>query len=148
MLFGSLFVYVNKRKVKILYTILVVILVIFSLQKNPLLESPHNQLKRTQEVTKFVIAQSENKPFNFALIAEHNYDSAYQFYFDLYGHKPKQVPFDKTGQLFVVCEDKVCEPVGHPKYEIAAFGWTKIESVKDFEGVKVFKLIHNPEEKN
>ena len=76
-------------------------------------------------------------------VAERNYDSAYQFYLDVYNHKPKQVPFEITDQLFVVCEDKVCEPINHPKYEIAAFGWAKIESVKDFEGVKVFKLVAN-----
>lgn len=127
------------------FFLLFLILVVVNLQKNPLLEPPHRQLQRTQEVAKFVIKETQNKPFNFALIAERNYDAAYQFYLDEYGHKPGQLPFEKTDQLFVVCEDKVCTPVGHPKYEIASFGWTKIESEKDFEGIKVFKLVQNPE---
>lgn len=122
------------------------ILVVVNLQKNPLLKEPNRQLQSTQIVSRFVIEQAAGKPFNFALIAERNYDAAYQFYLDEYGHKPMQLPFDKTDQLFVVCEDKICNPVGHPKYEIAAFGWTLIESEKNLNGVKVYKLIHNPQE--
>ena len=75
---------------------------------------------------------------------EHNYDSAYQFYLEQFGHTPKKVPAEKTDQLFVVCEDSVCQPTTSPKYEIAAFGWTAVESEQDFNGVKVYKLIHNP----
>ena len=96
-------------------------------------------------MAKFIISQTGDKPFNFALIAERNYDAAYQFFLDQYGHKPGQLPFEKTEQLFVVCEDKICEPVGHSKFEISAFGWSKIEWQKESSGVKVFKLVHNPE---
>lgn len=128
------------------FFLLFLILIVVNLRINPLLGNPHRQLQRTKEISKFVIEQSSNKPFNFALLAERNYDDAYQFYLEEFGHKSKQLPFEKTGQLFVVCEDKVCNPIGHPKYEIAAFGWAIIESEKDVAGVKVFKLIHNPEE--
>ncbi len=130
----------------VLILFLVVALTVINLERSPLKAAPNNQLFRTQDIAKFVIAQANNKPFNFALIAEHNYDSAYQFYLDLYGNKPKVVPVEITDQLFVVCEDKICQPVGHPKYEIAGFGWTKIEMEQDFAGVKVFKLIHNPDQ--
>ncbi len=123
------------------------VIAIINLQRSPLLKPPNNQLQKTQDVTRFVIAQSADKPFNFALIAKSNYDAAYQFYFEQFNHKPKQVPFDITEQLFVVCEDPICEPINHPKYEIAAFGWSKIESVKEFGGVKVYKLIHNRPDK-
>lgn len=152
LLFGALFalnLQVSKKYQQLFKGVLIILavfLIFTNLQKSPLLLPPNNQLQRTKDVSQFIIRESSNKPFNFALIAEHNYDAAYQYYLDLYGHKPKQVPFDKTEQLFVVCEDKVCQPVGHPKYEIAAFGWTKISDEKDFEGVKVFILIHNPEE--
>ena len=98
------------------------ILIVANLQINPLLQNPNRQLQRTQEVSKFVIKESGDKPFNFALLAERNYDAAYQFYLDQYRHNPKQLPFEKTDQLFVVCEDAVCNPVGNAKYEIAAFG--------------------------
>jgi 4-amino-4-deoxy-L-arabinose transferase-like glycosyltransferase len=123
--------------------ILVALITYFNLAKSPLLVPPNNQLERTNKIADFIIEQSEGKPFNFALIAKHNYDAAYQFALDVKGHKPLQVPFDITDQLFVVCEDPICEPINHPKYEIAAFGWAKVERQEEFQGVKVFKLVHN-----
>lgn len=127
-----------------LTAILIAIIATLNLQKNPLKSPPNNQLSRTQNVARFIISQSENKPFNFALIAKNNYDSAYQFYLDIYGHRPKYLLEEITSQLFVVCEDPLCQPIGHPKYEIAAFGWAKIEKEQDFAGVKVYKLVANP----
>ena len=129
-----------------LFLLMVVGLILVNLSNSPLLKSPNKQLKRTQEVAKFIIQESQNKPFNFALIAGHNYDAAYQFYLGEYGHKPGQLPFDQTEQLFVVCEDSECKPVGHAKYEIAAFGWTTSEWEKDVQGVKIYKLIPNPDQ--
>jgi 4-amino-4-deoxy-L-arabinose transferase-like glycosyltransferase len=153
LMFGSIINLINSidskkvnQYVRGAFFLLFLILVVLNLQKNPLLKEPNRQLQSTQVISKFVIEQAGGKPFNFALLAERNYDAAYQFYLDEYGYKPKQLPFEKTDQLFVVCEDKVCNPVGHAKYEIAAFGWAMIESEKDFNGVKVYKLIHNPEE--
>lgn len=133
-----------KRYWGILIFILVMALIVLNLQKNPLQYAPQNQLGRTQDVAKFIISQTGGKDFNFALLAKNNYDSAYQFYLDIYGHKPKQVPFAVTDQLFVVCEDAVCDPTYNPKYEVAAFGMSKIDWVKEFDGVKIYKLSHNP----
>lgn len=143
LLFGSL-ISLRKKWVVGGVVLLSLILAFLNLSKNPLLLPPNNQLERTQNIAQFVIEQSQNKPFNFALLAKNNYDAAYQFYLDVYGHKPKQVPFDITEQLFVVCEDSECRPVGHHKYEIAAFGWAKIEQETKIYGVRVFKLVHNP----
>lgn len=128
------------------FFLLFLVILTANLKISPLKKEPLRQLQNTKIVSDFVIDEAGGKPFNFALIAERNYDAAYQFFLDQAGHKPAQLPFENTGQLFVVCEDKVCNPVGHAKYEIAAFGWTKIESEKEFNGVKVFKLIANPEE--
>lgn len=134
----------NKQIIYVSLTIILVFLTIVNFQKSPLRYPPNNQLKRTQQVAKFVIDQAQGEPFNFALLAQRNYDSAYQFYLDLYKHKPLQVPFDKTDQLFVVCEDEICQPINNPKYEIAGFGWAKIVDEQNIYGVKVFKLVHNP----
>ena len=143
LLLGSLAIF-KKRWVLISLGVLVMVLTVINLQKNPLLHPPNRQLQRTQGITEFVIEQSGGKPFNFALIAKNNYDSAYQFYLDQYGHKPKQVPFEKTDQLIVVCEDSVCDVVNHPKYEVAGFGMSKIDYSKEFLGVKVYRLVVNP----
>ncbi|MCL4366102.1 glycosyltransferase family 39 protein, partial [Patescibacteria group bacterium] len=124
--------------------VLLVVLTVVNLEKTSIFKPANNQLYRTQEVAKFIIQQSQDRDFNFALLAQRNYDSAYQFYLDRYGHKPKIAPFDITDQLFVVCEDEVCDPVHSPKYEIAAFGWSKIEQIQQLYGVKLYKLVHNP----
>ena len=124
--------------------ILITGLAFVNLEKNPLLVAPQNQLRKTQNVAKFIIEKSKEQEFNFALIAKSNYDSAYQFYLDLYGHKPKVVPMDKTTQLFVVCEDSVCDPTHSAKYEVAAYGYSKIDWMENYEGVKIYRLIPNP----
>lgn len=144
LLLGASFVFIKNNYLKVTFLLLIILLTIVNLQKNPLRFAPNNQLGRTQDVARFIVRMSNNKPFNFALLAKNNYDSAYQFYLDKFGHKPKQVPFEITDQLFVVCEDPECAPINNPKYEIAAFGWAKIEREEEFSGVKVFKLVHNP----
>ena len=138
------FVYLKNRLVNIGLIVLVLVLAVVNFSQSPLKDPPQNQLYRTQEIAKYVISESGEKPFNFALIAKSNYDAAYQFYLDLYGHSPKQVPFDITDQLFVVCEDPVCDPTHAAKQEISHFGWSKIEKTSEFMGVKVYKLVHNP----
>lgn len=140
---GSVSILANKWKI-IMMVILIIILGFFNLQKNPLLYPANNQLARTEEVSKFIIEEAGNKPFNFALISERNYDSAYQYFLDLYGYKPKVVPIDVTDQLFVVCEDVVCNPTNNSKYEIAGFGMSKIDTLDIVDGLKVYKLIANP----
>lgn len=142
--FLAAFIKLIPKKFSIITAIfLVIILGLVNLQKNPLFYPPNKQLQRTQKVAKRIIEQADNQPLNFALIAEHNYDAAYQYYLDLYGHKAKEVPFDITDQLFVVCEDKICQPTTSPKYEIAAFGWSKIINEEAIDGIKLFKLTHN-----
>lgn len=142
--FGSFKVY-QKPFFNIGLTISIVLLTAVNLQKNPLLYPPNNQLKKTQAVAEFIIQKTNNKDFNFALIAQSNYDSAYRFYLDLYNHKPKEVPLEKTDQLFVVCEDRICDPTHNPKYEVAAFGLSKVNWMEEFEGVKIYRLIANPD---
>lgn len=146
LLLGSIAVVkiVPRKITNIFLIILVISLTYVNFQKSPLNFPPNNQLKRTIDVAKFIIDQSIGKDFNFALLAKNNYDSAYQFYMGQLGYKPKQVPFDKTDQLFVVCEDEICDPTHSPKYEVAAFGWSKIDWMKEYAGVKIYRLVPNP----
>lgn len=149
LLFGSLISFVKKGNplkgvITIMVAILFIFLVIANIQKSPLKNPPNNQLRRTQDIAKFIIRKSGGQDLNFALLSKNNYDAAYQFYLDMYGHKAKQVPAEVTDQLFVVCEDPVCDPTHSPKYEIAGYGWSKIDWQEDFEGVKIYRLIPNP----
>ncbi len=150
LLFGSLAsVRISTTKIvrwiiNISLILLLIVLTVVNLQKNPQQFPPNNQLKKTEDVARFIIDKSSRQPFNFALLAKNNYDSAYQYYLDLYGYKPRQVPVEKTQQLFVVCEDQICDPTHSPKYEVAAFGWSKIDWQEDRFGVKIYRLIANP----
>lgn len=149
LLFGSLISFVKKGNplkgvITIMVAILFIFLVIANIQKSPLKNLPNNQLKRTQDIAKFIINKSGGQDLNFALLSKNNYDAAYQFYLDMYGYKAKQVPAEVTDQLFVVCEDPVCDPTHSPKYEIAGYGWSRIDWQEDFEGVKIYRLIPNP----
>ncbi len=130
---------------RLILGIVIGFIVLINLQNSPLKNPPNNQLVKTQEIAKYVIEQAGGKPFNFALIAKSNYDSAYQFYLDVYGYKPKQVPFDITDQLIVVCEDPICDPVTNAKQEISHFGMTKVDEQSEYMGVRVYKLIHAEE---
>lgn len=135
------------KKWQLLITVtMLLILGYFNLRINPLLSSPNRQLQKTQEIARFIIQKAEGQPFNFALLAQNNYDPAYLFYLYLYGHQPKQLPAEKTDQLFVVCEDPSCQPIYSSKYEVAAFGWSQVNAEYELNGVKIYQLIHNPKE--
>lgn len=122
---------------------LAILIAVLNFGRFPFRYPPDNQLQRTQQIAKFIIQQSNNQPFNFALLSQNNYDAAYQFYLIQDGYAPKKLPFDITNQLFVVCEDPVCQPTTSSKYEIVAFGWTKVDQEFNIDGVKVYKLAHN-----
>lgn len=138
----------QKNKIGMVVSVIIILgLMILNLLQTPVRSAPNKQLERTQKIAQIVISQTQSRPYNFALIAKNNYDAAYQYYLDLFGAKPEQVDFVQTEQLFVVCEDPVCEPVGHPKSEIARFGFAKIGQRWDISGVKLFKIVKNPEGK-
>ena len=140
----------NFKKIKIgilMVTLVLAFLTFLSIKDSPLRYPPNNQFGRTQEIAEFIVEKSEDNPFNLALIAERNYDDAYAFFLEIWGYKPIKIePLNLeetiTDQLFVICEKIPCEPINHPKAEIAMFGWVKIEQKWDFKGVKVYKLIH------
>lgn len=99
------------------------------------------QLNRTREVVNFIIEKSNNAPFNFALISDHNYEDPYTFFFEVKSVKPVPTHEKIEDQLFVVCEGS-CNPIGHPKWEVASFGWAKIGEEWQLDGRKVYKLVH------
>jgi len=127
------------------------LLIFINFANFPLKSEPNYQLKKTKFITEEVIKLSEDRPFNFALMAKNNYDDAYEYFLDLQGHKPvvidnQNLDLTITDQLFVVCEDEICQPLGYPKWEIAGFskekGLALIDKEWKFEGIRLFRLIH------
>ncbi len=124
-------------------------LVVINLMVSPLGKEPNNLLRRSINVTDVIKKESGGKPFNIAVIADNNYEAAYEYFLlnDNYPvtHIDAQVPSTITDQLFVVCElipNEKCDPVHSPKAQIASFGWSKIESSWNIDGAVLYKLVH------
>lgn len=134
---------------KIISVVIFLILLVLNFANSPLITPPGKQMEHTAEITKKIISESENKPFNLGMIAKQNYDAGYRYFLEKSGNKAVEIDAQRssetiTDQLFVVCEEKDCQPINHPQAEIANFGWVKIENVWEFPwGVKLFKLVHN-----
>lgn len=131
-------------RLKIINALILVGLCYLSLSQTPILFSPNRQMERTAAVSKFIQDKSGGQPFNLALVAEHNYDAAYRYFLDVNSAPYYTIHQKIADQLFVICEEK-CEPIGHPLWEIASFGWAKVDERWDFPwGVTLYKLVHNP----
>ncbi len=123
-------------------------LLVLNLAHSPLRYGPNNQLAHTQLVADFIKEKSSDQPFNLALISSSNYDASYRYFLELNDAQYYTIHEKLADQLFVVCETKPCKPIGHNLWEIAAFGWAKIDATWDFDhGVTLYRLVHNPEGK-
>ncbi|KKU03469.1 MAG: hypothetical protein UX99_C0024G0004 [Candidatus Amesbacteria bacterium GW2011_GWB1_47_26] len=119
-------------------------LLLANISNFPLRFSPNNQLAHTQEIAGFIKEQASGQPFNLALIAKRNYDKGYVYFLDIQKAPYYTIHQKLSDQLFVICEDPVCEPINNPLWEIAAFGWAKIDRQWEFPwGTKLFRLVHN-----
>jgi 4-amino-4-deoxy-L-arabinose transferase-like glycosyltransferase len=142
------------KKGKLLYGvvisgILTLALIIFNLTNNPFKNEPNRQKDQIKRIAEFVISKTDNKPFNFALITPGNSDHGYRYYMEIMGRKPITIENDAvdpqrrtvTEQLIVVCEQRDCEPLGHPLYEVAGFGPATRAGEWTLPQVDVYKLV-------
>lgn len=112
---------------------------------------PNKMIDQTKTISDFVLSKTEGKPYNFALLTSSNSDSAYRYFFKLENRDPIMIipphvdPERKsvTDQLFVICENLPCKPLGHPLWEIAGFGQADLSAEWDVSVVKVYKLVHH-----
>lgn len=111
---------------------------------------PNRLIEQTNIIADAVIKSAGGKQFNFALVSQSNSDHAYRYYLEIKGHPPTSLEENVTDQLIVLCEQKECEPLGHPLWEIAGFGRAEIvevHSLADY-GFKIYTLIHHESSKN
>ncbi len=152
-LFGGLCEHLlDKAKLRGLWLVgtIIIIIAAFNLTQNPLKYAPNKQLERSNKVTDEIITKANGQPFNFAVIAERNYEDAY-----LYFLKIKKAPLLEIDpqianetiakELYVVCEmpEGKCDPTHNSKAQVANFGWSKIEDQWNSYGVTIYKLIHS-----
>jgi len=129
-----------------------VLLIWASWVNNPLKGGPNRQLQRTVAVARKVEEEAEGKEFNLAVIAERNYEDAYQYFLEKWGTGVTDIDplnYEETvgEELYVVCEmsEDKCDPTHNAKAEVANFGWSKIDRQWEVEGTQVYRLIHSNE---
>lgn len=149
LLLGGLTEQIQKTKYRWLVILALLVLGYANFKEDPLRYPPNMQLKRAMDVAEKVIKISGGEKFNFALIAESNYDSSYRYFLDLWDSKVVTIDAQNTKdtiakQLFVVCETpkEKCDPTHNAKAEIANFGWSKIENEQTVFGTTLYKLVH------
>ncbi len=138
-----------KSKIVNLFIILgILYLVSINLKASPLMQTPNNQMKRSEDVANKIIELANGEKFNIAVVAERNYEGGYQYFLEKNRAKiveiDAQIPDTITKQLFVICEmEKTkCNPTNSPKAQVASFGWSKIDSEYEVDGVIIYKLSH------
>ena len=139
----------EKKGGKYMITGGLLILSFFAYSHSPLKIPPNNLMGNTKQISKFVFDHTQGNKYNFALIAGKNSDHAYRYFLEVWGRKPTEIenpekdPERKTveDQLLVVCEEKVCQPLGHPLWEIAGFGRAEIVDEWPVSTAKVFRLV-------
>ena len=85
----------------------------------------------------FIIAETGNKPFNFAIISGNNSDHAYTYFMKLKGKDPMEIKdYEQdpqrdsvTNQLFVVCESLPCFPLKDYVWKIAFLVKLKLKDI-------------------
>lgn len=131
----------------------IILLAIFTvnIQGVPFRYEPNRQVNQMRTIAKFVFDKTDNKPYNFALIADGNTDHAYRYFFTIWNKPPITILDPEkdpkrtsvTDQLFVVCESPLpCYPLGNSLWEIAGFGRADIAGHWKVSVVEVYKLIH------
>jgi 4-amino-4-deoxy-L-arabinose transferase-like glycosyltransferase len=131
-------------KLKFFAYLLILSAALFSLWENPFRYAPNRQVQTTQAIVDSIINDSQNQPFNLALLAKQNYDDTYRYFFFLADAPLKDAHSKITDQLYVICEpwQIECQPINHPQWQIASFGWAKIDKQWVINGITVFRLIH------
>lgn len=120
-------------------------LLALEIMNSPLWQAPNNQLAHTRQVADFIEREAGGNNFNLALLSKSNYDMSYRYFLPEETTHLRTMHEQITGQLFVICEQETCQPIGNPLWEIASFGWGKIDRQWEFPwGVKLFRLVPNP----
>ena len=152
LLTGNLLAFlIEKRRVFVVVsTVSIICLVAINFINSPLRKFPNYQYEQVKMISEFILDKAGNKPFNFALITGGNSDHAYRYIFEIRGKKPVTIQIPEvdpgrktiTDQLFVICEEIPCNPVGHPLWEVAGFGRGETAGEWQVSVLKVYKLVH------
>lgn len=114
--------------------------------KNPLNFHPNKQMQRSMNVAREVDKISAGQRYNFAVIADSNYEAGYEYFLRLYKspfvYADHKDPGTLAEILVVVCEkvEDKCDPTHSPKAQVANFGWSKVVDKFVIDGIIIYKL--------
>lgn len=136
----------RKNIFKLIFISFTIFAVVLFLNREFWTSLPNRLLDQTANVADFVIQKAGGKPYNFALMSEHNSDQAYRYFLEIKGAKPVDLETMVTDQLLAVCESKKCAPLGYPSWEIAGFGRAEVQGEWELPniGIHVIRLTHWP----
>ncbi len=129
---------------KILVIIFFICFVFFNSQKYYFLfNSPSNQILHAKKVADFLAEKIENKPFNIATWPVEFFEDSYLYFLELKNLKPAdRQKVEITDQMFVLCAKEPCQIINSPSWNISMFGKAKIDKIWEYEGLKIYKLVH------
>lgn len=150
LLMGGIMQEFSKKKIGMIISgVLILVLLGVNLKNSPFKDGPSRQLWRAEAVSEKILSEAKSKRFNLAVLAEQNYEDGYRYFLEVGGADVLHADiWNKSGsvadELWVVCEKPkvACNPTHDPKAEVVNFGWTKIESEWEVNGVWVYKLVH------
>lgn len=135
---------------KICGLMLICYLIFVNIVNSPLKKEPNKLLARSIHVSDTIKENSNGKPFNLAVIADNNYETAYKYFLLKDRYPVMDIDSQRrdtiTDQLFVVCEllpNEKCDPTHSPKAEVANFGWSRIDNSWEVDGTIVYRLVHS-----
>jgi hypothetical protein len=151
LLVGNLlsFLYSKRIVFKAVSVLLLLVLIYLNWLGYPFRHIGNNQYRQVKTISEFILDKAEGKPFNFALLTLGNSDHAYRYIFEVEGKPPVTIEYPGidperktvTDQLFIVCEDPNCQPIGNSLWEVAGFGRAEVEGVWPVSVLKVYKLV-------
>jgi len=129
---------------KILICLFFIAFIILNWQKYYFLsQKPPNQILHSQKVADFLAKKIAGKPFNIATWPVEFFEDSYLYFLELKNLRPAdRLKQEITNQMFVLCAKTPCQIINSPSWNISMFGPAKIDKIWDYEGLKIYKLVH------
>ncbi|MDO8610843.1 MAG: glycosyltransferase family 39 protein [bacterium] len=113
-------------------------------QYNFLFQKGGNQIEHSRRVADFLAEKINNKPFNIATWPVELTEDNYVYFLKLKNLTPAdRNKIEITNQMFVLCNQKPCKILDSPSWNISMFGKTKIDTIWEFDGITIYKLVHD-----
>lgn len=108
-----------------------------------LFDQPGNQIQYASNVANFLADKIDHKPFNIATWPVEFFEDQFVYFLELKGLVPAdRTKVEITNQMFVLCNQEPCKVLNSPSWNISMFGKAKIDTIWEFEGLKIYKLVH------